>query len=138
MQTSRTEALMSTAQSAGVTDVVVVAVPVADQDRARDFYVGVLGFEQREDVVVGEGFRWVELRPPGSHVGVALVAGEPDVPVGVDTGIRLGVRDARAMHAALVDAGAPVGELLLWDGAPPMFVFSDVDGNRLYIVEVPE
>ena len=24
-----------------------------------------------------------------------------------------------------------MGELLLWDGAPPMFVFCDIDGNRL-------
>jgi len=30
------------------------------------------------------------------------------------------------------------GELLLWDGAPPMFVFCDIDGNRLYIVETGE
>ena len=129
---------MNTAQSVGVTGVIVVAVPVTDQDRARDFYVGVLGFEDREDVVVGDGFRWVELRPPASQVGVALVVGEPGVPVGVDTGIRLAVSDARAMHAVLVDAGVDVGELLLWDGAPPMFVFSDIDGNRLYIVEVTE
>jgi catechol 2,3-dioxygenase-like lactoylglutathione lyase family enzyme len=129
---------MTRTQTPHVTDVVVVAIPVTDQDRARDFYVDVLGFEKHEDIVVGEGFRWVELRPAGSAVGVALVAPEPDVPVGVDTGIRLAVSDARAMHAVLVDAGLRVGELLLWDGAPPMFVFSDLDGNRLYIVEVAE
>ena len=129
---------MANAQTPHVTDVVVIAVPVADQDRARDFYVDVLGFEKHEDVVVGDGFRWVELRPAASSVGIALVASEPDVPAGVDTGIRLAVRDARAMHAALVDAGVSVGELLLWDGAPPMFVFSDIDGNRLYIVEVSD
>jgi catechol 2,3-dioxygenase-like lactoylglutathione lyase family enzyme len=118
-----------------VTQILVVAIPVADQDRARDFYVDVLGFTLHEDVIVGEGFRWVELRLPGSPVGVALVVPEPDVPSGVDTGIRLAVDDARAMHAALVASGVVVGELLLWEGAPPMFVFCDVDGNRLYIVE---
>ena len=118
-----------------VTEVLVVAIPVEDQDRARDFYVGTLGFEVHEDVLVGDGFRWVELRPPASSTGVALVAPEPDVPVGVDTGIRLAVPDARAMHAALHAAGVQVGELLLWDGAPPMFGFSDVDGNRLYVVQ---
>src|SRR5215203_1184110 len=70
-----------------VTNVLVVAVPVLDQERARDFYVDVLGFEKHEDVVVGDGFRWVELRPAGSPVGVALVPVEPDVPAGVvDTG----------------------------------------------------
>lgn len=121
-----------------VTGVVVVAIPVTDQDRASKFYVDVLGFDRHEDVVVGDAFRWVELRPAGSTLGIALVAPEPEVPVGIDTGIRLAVADARAMHSALVEAGVWVGELLLWSGAPPMFVFCDPDGNRLYIVEVTE
>jgi catechol 2,3-dioxygenase-like lactoylglutathione lyase family enzyme len=129
---------MSQTHTPQVTGVVVVAIPVKDQDRASTFYVDVLGFDKYEDVVVGDGFRRVELRPAGSTLGIALVLPEPEVPVGVDTGIRLAVPDARAMHAALVQAGVWVGELLLWSGAPPMFVFSDRDGNRLYIVEVNE
>src|SRR4051812_50200042 len=119
-KTTRTETLMTHVGAAHVTDVLVVAIPVTDQDLARDFYVNVLGFEKHEDVVVGEGFRWLELRAAGSSCGVALVAPEPDVPVGVDTGIRLAVLDARAMHAHLNAAGVEVGELLLWEGAPPM------------------
>src|SRR3712207_8400680 len=75
----------------GITDVVAVAIPVTDQTRARDFYVGVLGFQEHQDVVVGDGFRWIEVRAVGSPVGVALIAPESEVPVGVDTGIRLAV-----------------------------------------------
>ena len=33
-----------------ITDVRTVGVPVSDQDRAIDFYVGTLGFEKRLDV----------------------------------------------------------------------------------------
>ena len=33
------------------------------------------------------------------------------------------------------DRGIRVGELLLWDGVPPMFTFDDPDGNRFYVVE---
>lgn len=127
---------MTQAPSTRVTDVIVVAIPVRDQDRARDFYIDVLGLDAHEDLVVGDGFRWVELRPAGSAIGIALIAPEPEAPVGVDTGIRLAVDDARAMHIALANAGVWVGELLLWEGAPPMFAFCDPDGNRLYIVEV--
>ena len=118
-----------------VTDVVAIAIPVRDQDAALAFYTGVLGCELVTDDVVGPGFRWVEVRAAGSAVGIALVAPEPDVPAGVDTGIRLTVADAAVAHRALQEAGAEVGELLLWEGAPPMFGFQDPDGNRLYLVE---
>ena len=118
-----------------VNDVVVVAIPVRDQDAALAFYTGVLGCELVADDVVGPGFRWVEVRPPGSATGIGLLKPDDGSPAGVDTGIRLAVDDAAAAHEALRAAGAGVGELLLWQGAPPMFVFRDPDGNRLYVVE---
>ena len=121
--------------TARVTDVAAIAIPVRDQDAALDFYTSVLGLELVSDDLVGPGFRWVELRPAASTIAIALIAPEDGVPTGVDTGIRLTVPDAAAAHAALTDAGADVGELLLWSGAPPMFGFSDPDGNRLYVVE---
>jgi hypothetical protein len=34
--------------------------------------------------------------------------------------------------------GVKVGDLLRWDGVPPMFEFDDPDGNRFQIVEVPQ
>lgn len=118
-----------------VSDVVAVAIPVVDQDAALRFYTDVLGCELFSDEVVGPGFRWVEVRPVGSSTGIALIAPEDGVPAGVDTGIRLTVNDAAAAHSALLSAGAEVDELLLWQGAPPMFGFRDPDGNRLYLVE---
>ena len=33
------------------------------------------------------------------------------------------------------ERGVAVGELLRWDGVPPMFTFDDPDGNRFYVVE---
>ena len=44
-----------------ITQVGTVIVPVTDQDRALEFYLGKLGFEQRMDVPYGEGERWVEV-----------------------------------------------------------------------------
>jgi catechol 2,3-dioxygenase-like lactoylglutathione lyase family enzyme len=43
----------------------IVSVPVSDQDRAKDFYVGQLGFELRADNPMGEGQRWLQVGPPG-------------------------------------------------------------------------
>jgi catechol 2,3-dioxygenase-like lactoylglutathione lyase family enzyme len=41
-----------------------VTVFVLDQDRAREFYVGKLGFEVRTDQSLG-GFRWLTVGPKG-------------------------------------------------------------------------
>lgn len=114
-----------------VTGILNVAVPVSDQDRALAFYVDVLGLEKRMDAELGGRMRWIEVAPPNSATSIALAAGAP----GVDTGIRLTVRDAAAEHAALRSAGVAVEELLLWEGVPPMFVLADPDGNRLYVVQ---
>jgi catechol 2,3-dioxygenase-like lactoylglutathione lyase family enzyme len=113
-----------------------VAIPVTDQDRTKALFER-LGFETRFDADLGEGFRWIELRPPGAVTSIALVASTTQLPVGVDTGIRLITDDARAAHAELQELGLSVGELLDWDTAPLMFSFYDPDGNRLYATQAP-
>jgi catechol 2,3-dioxygenase-like lactoylglutathione lyase family enzyme len=44
----------------------IVSVWVLDQDAARDFYVGKLGFTVTNDIRMENGFRWLTVRPPGS------------------------------------------------------------------------
>jgi catechol 2,3-dioxygenase-like lactoylglutathione lyase family enzyme len=38
---------------------------VTDQDVAKDFYVGKLGFEVRTDATMDNGFRWLTVGPKG-------------------------------------------------------------------------
>jgi catechol 2,3-dioxygenase-like lactoylglutathione lyase family enzyme len=38
---------------------------VTDQDLAKDFYVGKLGFEVRTDATMDNGFRWLTVGPKG-------------------------------------------------------------------------
>jgi catechol 2,3-dioxygenase-like lactoylglutathione lyase family enzyme len=119
-----------------ITGVRTVGVPVTDQERALEFYVGKLGFEKRMDVPFGPGQRWVEVAPPGASTTIALVAAGEGAPAGVDTGIRLVTGDAAADHADLRSRGVDAdAELLNMGGAPPMFTFRDQDGNRLVIVQ---
>ena len=89
---------MTEQPSVQVNDVVAVAIPVSDQDAALTFYTSVLGCELVADDVVGPAFRWVEVRPPGSGTGIALLTPEEGATAGVDTGIRLAVDDAAAAH----------------------------------------
>ncbi|HWN35654.1 MAG TPA: VOC family protein [Pseudonocardia sp.] len=118
-----------------VTDVRAVAVPVVDQDRALEFYVGTLGFEKRMDAPMGPGWRWIEVAPPGAATTVALAPASEGRGAGVDTGIRLVTPDAEGDHSRLLAQGVDVDPLLRWDGVPLMFVFRDQDGNSLVIVE---
>jgi len=123
--------------TARFTGVHTVAIPVRDQDAALAFYTTTLGLEARFDAELQPGFRWIDLALPDAPTSLALVRSGDGLPAGVDTGIRLVTPDAPAAHAALTDAGADVGELLLWDTAPPMFSFRDPDGNTLYVSEAP-
>ncbi|WP_067479948.1 VOC family protein [Actinomadura hibisca] len=113
-----------------ITEVATIAIPVTDQDRAVDFYVGTLGFEKRRDLPFGQA-RWIEVAPPGAATTIALV------PTGMPTGIRLTTEDADAAHADLARQGADVdAEILRMEGmAPPMFTLRDPDGNTLILVE---
>ena len=48
----------------------LVAVPVSDVDRAKDFYTEKAGFEADVDAEVGGGIRFVQLTPPGSACSI--------------------------------------------------------------------
>ena len=126
-----------TPKSTAITGLHAVAIPVSDQDRTKALLEG-LGFEARFDADLADGFRWVELAPPGVATSIALVSTGAGLPTGVDTGIRLLTPDVRSAHAELTGLGLDVGELLEWDTAPLMFSFCDHDGNRLYVSERAE
>ncbi len=127
--------MATTERKIDITDVRTVGVPVTDQDRALAFYTDTLGFEKRLDVALGGGARWIEVAPPGASTSIALVTAHDGVPAGVETGIRFITDDADAGHAALECRGVDTGEMLRWEGVPPMFAFRDPDGNGLEIVE---
>jgi catechol 2,3-dioxygenase-like lactoylglutathione lyase family enzyme len=126
------------ATETSITHVGTVIVPVSDQDRARDFYVDKLGFEQRADIPFGkDGERWLEVAPPGAATTIALIPPREGEPTGIDTNVAFTTTDVDADHAGLRDRGVEADEEVMRMGGPvpPMFFFRDQDGNRLLIVE---
>jgi len=121
-----------------ITTIRTVAIPAEDQDRTVAFFVDQLGFETQMDAELTEGFRWIEVAPPGSDVSVAIVAASSELPSAVDTGIRFVMTDAEAEHASMTEQGVDVDEILRWPGVPAMFSFRDVDGNSYYVSEPGE
>jgi len=119
-----------------ITQVGAVMVPVADQDRAIEFYVEKLGFEKRADIPFGRGERWVEVAPVDAATTLALVVPREGESTGIDTRIAFTTSDVDADHAGMlargVDADAEV--MRMGSPVPPMFFLRDQDGNTLLAV----
>ncbi|HEU4976647.1 MAG TPA: VOC family protein [Baekduia sp.] len=121
-----------------VSKVATVIVPVADTDRAIQFYVDTLGFEKRVDIPFGDGLRWVEVAPTTDAVTTIAVA--PPGPGGStgnrETGISLHAEDIDALHGEWQSRGVDVDAEVsrMGDPVPPMFWFRDPEGNRLMVV----
>ncbi len=113
----------------------VVSVPVADQERALRFYVDTLGFTVVADEPF-DGMRWVQLAPRGGGVSIALVTWFEQMPSGGLQGLVLTTSDVHGDVAALRERGLeladPVEEFFGTHSA-----FSDPDGNGWLLLEEP-
>ena len=122
-----------------ISQLATVVVPVSDQERALEFYLGKLGLEKRTDVSLGDQYRWLEVAPAGAETTIAIVPPPPGKPSpGVETGISLQTADIDAYHALLKERGVSVDDEVTRHGepVPPMFWLRDPDGNSLFVVEV--
>jgi catechol 2,3-dioxygenase-like lactoylglutathione lyase family enzyme len=120
-----------------VTRVGRVVVPVADQDEAIAFYRRVLGFTLVADMPFGDGYRWVEMAPPGGGANVAFGPARNDFQPGKPTGILLTSPDPAADRVELAGLGVDVDPDVMGGdgGVPVMFSFRDQDKNQLMIVQ---
>ena len=114
----------------------LVAVPVSDVDRAKEFYVDKVGFTADHDHQVSEDLRFVQLTPPGSACSIAIGTGIVDTPPGSVKGLQLVVADADAARAELLERGVEVGEVQDFPWGRFIF-FEDPDGNRWSVQQIP-
>jgi catechol 2,3-dioxygenase-like lactoylglutathione lyase family enzyme len=116
-----------------ITAVQLFSLPVTDQDRARGFYVDVLGFELVNDSEMGPGMRWVQVRPPGAATSVTLVTWFPTMAPGSSKGTVLGTDDLDGELARLRGLGVVIeGDI---QEAPwgKFVTFDDPDGNGIIL-----
>ena len=106
-----------------------VVIPVADADRAKEFYLG-LGWRLDADRAAGDSFRIVQLTPPGSdcsiQFGTGLTSGAP----GSAQDLYLIVSDIEAARAELVTHGVEASEVF-HEGAPGARFITDGTNGRL-------
>jgi catechol 2,3-dioxygenase-like lactoylglutathione lyase family enzyme len=112
----------------------LVAMPVTDVDRAKDFYV-TIGFNADHDHTVSEDIRFVQLTPPGSACSIAIGKGVTDAEPGSVRGMQVVVEDAAAARELLVSRGVEATEVQDFPWGRFTF-FSDPDGNRWSVQEI--
>ena len=88
----------------------VIVVPVSDVDRAKQFYTS-LGWREDGDFAAGEGFRIVQMTPPGSPCSIIFGAGVTSATPGSAPDLVLAVDDIEAARAELAERGARVTEV---------------------------
>src|SRR5215204_2645346 len=114
----------------------LVAVPVSDVDRAKDFYTEKVGFNADHDHRVSEEVRFVQLTPPGSACSIALGTGISQSQPGSVQGIQMVVSDINAARAELLERGVQVSEVQEFAWGSFVF-FSDPDGNGWAVQQIP-
>lgn len=119
----------------GITCVQLFSLPVADQDRARDFYVDVLGFELVNDMPMGPDMRWVQVCPPGGLTSITLVTWFESMPAGRSRGTVLETDDLEGDISRLRRLGVDLPDEV--ESAPwgRFVTFADPDGNGLVLQE---
>jgi predicted enzyme related to lactoylglutathione lyase len=114
----------------------LVAVPVTDVDRAKEFYEQKVGFHVDHDHTVSDEMRFVQCTPVGSACSIAFGKGIVDSEPGSVAGLQLVVEDAAAARAELVSRGVDASEVqeLPWG---TFTFFADPDGNRWSVQQIP-
>ena len=129
----------------------LVLIPVSDVDRAKAFYTEQAGFALDVDTRPSEGFRVVQMTPPGSACSITIGEGLTDAAPGSYRGTHLIVTDIEAARAELVGRGVEVSDVRHFDrdggewkpGPDPSHTdyasfadFRDPDGNSWVLQEV--
>jgi len=122
-----------------ITELHTVALYVADQDRAKRFYVDTLGFELGADQPGMSGIgRWIEVSPRGAQTSFMLAdaAGwNKQDRIGSSADVTLRCDDARALHAELTAKGVSVTEPQT-QRFGTFIDITDPDGHQLRVVDM--
>ena len=113
---------------------IAISIPVADQNRALDFYTDKLGFTIITDQPFDEKQRWIELRIPKAETRVVLFTPEGDEKrIGSFMNMSYTCNDIDKTYAELTKRGVE------FEGPPQeqpwgtYAMFKDSEGNRFVV-----
>ena len=114
----------------------LIALPVADLARSREFYGTTLGWPIDHDTEVDETTHFIQVTPPGSACSIAFGKGVSDMEPGSLKAMQVVVASADEAHADLTARGVECSAI---DEQPwGRFVhFADPDGNTWTCQQLP-
>jgi catechol 2,3-dioxygenase-like lactoylglutathione lyase family enzyme len=131
-----------------INNIAIISVFVKDQDDAKKFYTDILGFEEKDDITLGDGYRWCTVVHPNQpELQVSLAIPGPPFPdelvtamkraldAGGLNGLGLSVDDCEKTYADLTAKGV---EFLQPPSARPYgteAVCRDNSGNWVVLVQ---
>ncbi|WP_395728853.1 VOC family protein [Nakamurella sp.] len=117
----------------------VVLLPVADLDRAIEFYRDKIGFDLDHDTE-NEHMHVAQLTPRGSGCSIVVgnLPGQNEMAPGSMRGLQLVVADAAAARAELIGRGVECAEISVFDerDGGTFFGFADPDGNTWAVQQI--
>jgi catechol 2,3-dioxygenase-like lactoylglutathione lyase family enzyme len=116
-----------------VNAVTVVSVPVSDQDRAKNFYTNVLGFQLLRDDDSVPGIRWLQVAPLTGDTTLTLVTWFDTMPAGSMRGLVLATSDLDADYQRLRELGVDFAQPPTQQPWAKEAVLRDPDGNELVL-----
>ena len=116
-----------------ITRVQLLSVPVADQDRAKQFYVDTLGFDLVADNPMPPSGRWVQVKPKGAATSLTLVTWFETMPAGSLKGLVLETDDLDGDVAALSARGVKIEGGIQEEPWGRYVTFDDPDGNGIVL-----
>jgi catechol 2,3-dioxygenase-like lactoylglutathione lyase family enzyme len=114
----------------------IISVPVSDQQRSKEFYRDVVGFELVREEPMGPGQSWIQLAPQGCPTTIALVSWFETMGPGGLQGVMLNVTDIERDHQQLSERGLKLAEIKQepWGRYTS---FQDPDGNGWILRQPP-
>jgi len=107
----------------------LISVPVTDQQKAKDFYVNVLGFSILMEGPFGNNQMWIQLGLPGTETSIALVNWFEKMTPGCLQGLIIETADIELERQRLLAKGVTVGDIRVepWG---KFLQLEDGDGNQ--------
>jgi len=122
-----------------------ISIFVSDQDRAKDFYTNVLGFELRADepLYPGATARWVAVAPKGAATEAILYLPDENWQhyqqvVGQSQALTFNVTDMDALYQDLKAKGVTFVQEPDKQPWGNYATIEDSENNRLILVELPK
>ncbi len=108
--------------------ITIISVPVADQQKAKEFYMDKMGFSLIIEAPMSETSKWVQLGLPNTETTITLVDWERSMQPGGLQGLVVSTNNIAEEVAQLQAKGVEMGKI---DPTPwgKFCNFKDIDGN---------